>query len=156
LSIYIGIDPGKTGAIAFCVHGSYEVLDWDDGNALELLQYLGRRCEGIGIHAVVEKQQAFPQQGVSSTFKIAHNYGLWCGRLEALEIPYDIVTPLKWKKEIFDSMPKSADQKEMARDRARRLFPQLSDHLKRKKDHGRAEALLICEFCKRKYSSPKL
>jgi len=33
---------------------------------------------------------------------------------------------------------------------AKRIFPSMIDRLKRKKDHNRADALLIAEACRRK------
>ena len=43
---------------------------------------------------------------------------------------------------------KTPDTKAMSLERSRRLFPQLGAMLKRKKDNGRADALLIAEFCR--------
>lgn len=105
--IYGGIDPGKTGAIAL-VHdsGFVEVWDWDDLRYMRELQWSDRISK-----IFIEKQQAFPKQGVVSVFKLGMNYGQWLGRLEAFNIPHEIITPQKWRKQMFDSMPKSADKK---------------------------------------------
>ncbi len=144
MKIYIGIDPGVTGAIAIIyAPGDMSVYDFEDGDVLsELIQISGTPCK-----AVIEKVSSMPGQGVSSTFKFGTNFGQWIGRLEALGIPFDFVTPQKWKKAMFDSMPKS-NVKEMSRDRARRIFPQMAEFFKRKKDHNRAEALLLAAYCK--------
>ena len=40
-------------------------------------------------------------------------------------------------------------QKTRSLEMARKMFPTLHDKLKRKKDHNRAEALLIAEYCRR-------
>jgi len=103
---------------------------------------------GIQIKAILEKVSSMPGQGVSSSFKFGCNFGQWIGRLEALDIPFDFVTPQKWKKAMFDSMPKD-NPKEMARNRAIRLLPEMADRLKRKIDHGRAEALLMALYAMR-------
>lgn len=149
MRIYIGIDPGQTGAMAIIdptAGGYHRVWDFDD---LDGLSWLKTAVIGeISFKAVLEKVHSMPKQGVSSSFKFGMNFGIWRGRLEALGIPYDLVTPQKWQKEIFDSMTKT-DRKTMSLDRARRLFPEMSDMLKRKKDHNRAEALLIAEYCRR-------
>jgi crossover junction endodeoxyribonuclease RuvC len=89
-----------------------------------------------------------PKQGVSSSFKFGMSFGKALGILETLQVPYDLVTPHKWQKEVFDSASKQ-DTKAMALDRARRLFPELTGSLRRKKDHNRADALLIAEYCRR-------
>ena len=143
MKIYIGIDPGQTGAIAFIRAGAVpRVFDFDDGAGLLTLKKL---LVDDPVKAVIEKVGSMPGQGVSSTFKFGTNFGTWIGRLEALEIPFDFVTPQKWKKVMFDSMPKG-DVKEMSRSRALRLFPNMAEKLKRKKDHHRAEALLLAQY----------
>jgi len=144
--VYIGIDPGASGAIAFIYSdGSLEVFDYVDGRALGALASFTVAADS---KAVIEKVAAMPGQGVSSTFKFGMNFGVWIGRLEALKIPFDYVTPQRWKKVMFDSMPRG-NVKDMALDRARRLFPDMAGFLKRKKDHSRAEALLLAEYCRR-------
>ena len=151
ITIYIGIDPGQTGAIAILPDQesmlANKVFDFDDGNALICLKNIGREVSNgtIQAKAIIEKVGAMPKQGVSSTFKFGTNYGQWIGRLEALGIPFDFVTPQKWKKVMFDSMVKG-NVKEMSRNRAQRLLPNMADRLKRKMDHNRAEALLIALY----------
>lgn len=143
--VYIGIDPGASGAVAFIYPDqSINIRDFDDGDALMLIRSIAPTCCMV----ILEKVSAMPKQGVSSTFKFGQNFGQWIGRLEALHIPFDFVTPQKWKKVMFDSMPKG-DVKAMSLDRARRLFPHMAEQLKRKKDHSRAEALLLAEFARR-------
>lgn len=149
--IYIGIDPGQTGAIAFLSDQksnlANKVFDFEDGEALTWLKDVGEEVYRGNIQAVavLEKVSSMPGQGVSSSFKFGCNFGRWIGRLEALGIPFDFVTPQKWKKAMFDSMPKD-NVKEMARDRAIRLLPGMADRLKRKMDHNRAEALLMALY----------
>ena len=143
MKAWIGIDPGATGACAIIWEdGKVEVHDYDEG-------YCPFSWEDeVLFSAAIEKAMVMPKQGISSSGKFMTNYGRWLGRLQMAGIKVDIVTPQKWKKVMFDSAPKQ-DPKEMARLRAIRLFPGLSMLLKRKKDHGRAEALLIAEYCRR-------
>lgn len=145
MKIFIGIDPGQTGAIAIIyAPGDMAVYDFDDGDVLSELATISQSpCK-----AVLEKVSARPGEGVSSSFKFGTNFGTWIGRLEVLKIPFDFVTPQKWKKAMFDSMPKG-NVKEMSRDRAKRIFPKMTEFLKRKKDHNRAEALLLAEYARR-------
>lgn len=149
---YIGIDPGKSGAIAFIpdkknfIYDEIKVFDFSDNNGFLFLKEISL----LKRFAVLEKVNAMPGQGVSSTFKFGTNFGTWIGRLEMAEISFDYITPRKWQKEIYDSMPtKGVDKKELSLDRARRLFPEMVNQIKRKKDHGRSDALLIAEYCKR-------
>ena len=77
-----------------------------------------------------------PGQGTRSMFTVGLGYGLWLGILASLRIPYTPVRPAIWKR----SMGLSKD-KEGARLRAMQLYP--GADLRRKRDHGRAEALLL-------------
>jgi len=148
--IYIGIDPGQTGAMATITdNGGVAVYDFQDGDTIIWFQaHIFNAYERGNCVAVVEKAMVMPKQGIVSGFKFGVNFGTWVGRLETVGIPFDYVTPAKWKKAMFDSMPKG-DQKSMSLDRARRLFPNMAEYLKRKKDHNRAEALLLAEYCRR-------
>jgi crossover junction endodeoxyribonuclease RuvC len=146
---YGGIDPGLTGAIAIVGdRGLASVFDFDDFRGLQMIRTLAE-----DLRITMEKVSAMPKQGVASMFKFGTNYGTWIGRLEALAIPFDLVTPAKWQKAMFDSQAKrGVDTKAVSLDRARRLFPQALNRLTRKKDHNRAEALLLAEYCRRFYT----
>ncbi len=147
--VYIGIDPGQTGAMALIWPGdAVMIIDYDDPCGVGELRSLWDSHE-YEVVACIEKVHSMPKQGVVSSFKFGTNFGIWQGRLEILQIPYDFVTPQKWQKEMFDSMTKT-DRKTMSLDRARRLFPETAPkYLPLKKHHNRAEALLIAEYCRR-------
>lgn len=153
MRIWLGIDPGQSGAMAFISTGP-KVMDFEDGECISWLKAISDQLiSPLGkdypqAKAVLEKVHSMPKQGVASSFGFGMNFGIWRGRLEALGIPYDLVTPQKWQKVMFDSQTRG-DRKAMSLDRARRLFPEMSDMLKRKKDHSRADALLIAEYCRR-------
>jgi crossover junction endodeoxyribonuclease RuvC len=63
--------------------------------------------------------------------------------LAAGGVPYTIVTPQKWKPAV--GVLKGAD-KEASRQRALQLFPDQATNLARKKDHARADAMLLAYF----------
>ncbi|XVF04829.1 hypothetical protein REPUB_Repub05bG0119000 [Reevesia pubescens] len=71
-------------------------------------------------------------------------YGLWIGILVASGFSLVPVSSLLWKKEF--ELAGAGSTKDDSRRMASTLFPSLSDLLKRKKDHGRAEALLISAY----------
>ena len=153
MRIWCGVDPGQTGALAAIIKNGKkifaEVWDYQDiEDGLYVIEYNIK--EGANAKCLLEKQQAFPGQGVVSMFKLGENYGKWQGWLDRMAMAYEIITPVQWRKAIFDSMPKQADKKAMSLDMARRLFPKMRSELSRKKDHGRAEALLLAELCRRK------
>lgn len=93
---------------------------------------------------MIEKVGSMPKQGVSSTFKFGRSYGEIIGVVAAHKLRMDFVPPGVWKRTFGLSKDKDA-----SRLKAMELFPQLRDRLTRKKDHNRAEALLIAEYARR-------
>jgi crossover junction endodeoxyribonuclease RuvC len=145
---FLGIDPGQSGAAALIVaDGSLLVEDWpgDPVAAADLL-----RSWAIHHHirmAALERVASRPGQGVSSVFAFGTNYGIWQGLLAALSIPYTLPTPQAWQKGVI--VPSDGpDPKSRALAVARRLFP--AADLSRKKDHGRADALLLAYHARMK------
>lgn len=156
MDYYIGIDPGKNGAMA--------VLDGKNDRIIEVVdcpvigrfinssvivaffeRYLKTEDGEPKIFVGIEKAQAMPKQGVVSMFNYGVGYGLYLGILCGFRIPYVEIPPAKWKKE-FSLMLK--DKNESIRV-AKQLFPQVSKQLNRKKDHGRAEAILLAAYARR-------
>lgn len=147
--IYLGIDPGQTGAMAVIEPKANiaDVYDWpgDEVAAARLM----RQIISFGQHtwitrAVLEDVHAMPKQGVVSTFKFGTNFGIWRGILAALEIPFVLVKPQTWKKE-FGLIKKDKLESLYA---ARRRWPEVELHLK--KHHGRADALWMAEYARLK------
>ena len=149
--IKIGIDPGVTGAIAaldadnrlIALHDMPTVTDGKKRrvNAPELATIIGSICtEEWKYHAYVENVHAMPGQGVTSMFNFGRSAGIIDGVLGALHIPLTHVTPQKWKK----AAGLIGKEKDQGRTRAIELYP--SAPLSRKKDIGRADAILISRF----------
>lgn len=145
----IGIDPGNTGAIAFLDDdGLINVEDMPlmangkkkQVNAAELSKIISGMSVMEQPHAYVEKVGAMPGQGVSSMFNFGMGYGVIQGVLAALEIPYTLVTPQRWKK----AAGLIGKEKDNARTLAQQLYAEAP--LGRKKDIGRADAILIARF----------
>lgn len=93
------------------------------------------------IEAVVEKVSAFPKQGAVSSFNFGTANGIILGVLAGKKIPVIPAVPSEWKRQ----MRLNRDG-EVSRALALRLYPELSTSLARKKDHNRAEALLIAHW----------
>ena len=161
----IGIDPGKTGAMAiysrsWAVHDcptveiksgktKKEVADPTLMAALmrEVVQSFDH-LEGQGdIHVFIEKVHAMPKQGVSSSFNFGMGYGAWHGIIAAMQLPVTFVTPQAWMKVMLQGMAKG--DKQAGRLRALQLFPYLAEELKLKKHDGRGDALCIGEYGRR-------
>lgn len=149
MTIYIGIDPGKTGAVAFLSSPNVarvEDLPWI-GKDLDI-QQIKRWLEEVRSRdfcvACLEYQQAFPGQGAVSAYTLGEGVGQLKGLLLGMGIAFEEVRPAKWKTAL--SIPAKAT-KDISMMAARRLFPEAE--LGRKKDHGRSEALLIAEYRRR-------
>lgn len=143
--IYIGIDPGDSGAFAYVADGDYATYPWDSEMFINALKVF----KESGCVACVEKVHSMPKQGVSSTFKFGKNAGYIEGVLDTLRIPYQLVQPEKWKKEY--SLGNDKKNSVIA---CKRLFPDVD--LKRtekcrKDDDGMAEALLMAEYARRHF-----
>ena len=140
---YLGIDPGITGAIALIHDDGQIVEDWpgDEVGAADIVRAWSVTYK-IRL-AAIERVNAMPGQGVSSTFKFGANFGAWKGILAALQIPFRTVRPQEWQKGL---VPK-CEGKSTSIAVARRLFPNMDLH--RKADHNRADALLIADWARR-------
>ena len=166
--IYLGIDPGFNGALAAvgdvtAVHstpclvrdkGKGTKREYNVSHMRELLKDYKRtgvnlRCSLEAVHAMPAKfktKGVERRQGVTSMFNMGFGFGIWQGLLAGLEIPYELITPQRWKKAMLDGTGKD---KEASRLKALQLFPSLEKELRFKKDEGRAEALLLAEYLKR-------
>jgi len=151
-TVVLGIDPGQTGAISVLRNGvPARIFDMpimsrvrgggQEINAHELARILSEFSDSVSI-AMLESVSALPGQGVSSMFRFGESFGAVKGVLGALEIPYNLVTPQRWKKH-FGLIGK---EKDAARSIAITRYPGMADKLKRKKDIGRADAILIAAF----------
>lgn len=153
-AFFIGVDPGLTGAVVVLDGDSNILLLVDmpvmskgtskgnrrQVNPAELARLLAPYA-GNGTTAVLERQNPMPKQGVSSMFSIGDSYGVCRGILATLQIPVQVVHPSTWKA-YFKLLRAS---KEQSRTRAIELFP-TATALSRKKDHNRAEALLLARY----------
>lgn len=154
LRLTFGIDPGLTGAVAVLLDGepgpiidipTRKVGDWGEVDAQQLALFLrDQRAShpGAYVSACVEKVGARPADGGTSAFRFGETAGKIKGVLEALGIPYSRAIPAVWKR----SMGLIGTDKDAARLLAIRRFPGAAHLLQRKKDNGRADALLLALY----------
>lgn len=144
---YAGIDPGFTGAIAIIdgnqrlvevhdmpVHGIKSKPEIDCNKVIFILRVYSLS------HIAIEKAQAMPKQGCVSMFRYGKVAGLLEGIITTLNIPYTLITPQAWKKRMMQGMDKGKGASIV---RAEQLF---DFHSTRKKDHGKADAILLAEY----------
>lgn len=142
--IYIGIDPGKKGALAVIDRSQTVLFPFSEGEYVNALKTLPPQIT----KACLEHVGAMPGQGVTSMFHFGENFGYIRGLLEAFEIPYELVRPQKWKKEFSIT-----GEKNSSIEVCKRLFPGVD--LRRterccKDDDNVAEALLMAEYARRR------
>jgi hypothetical protein len=156
--IYIGVDPGQNGAIGI-LDGQYVRAVDVNGSLPDAFYWLKEyksteSSDWVRASAgCIEKVSSMPGQGVASSFKFGCTYGHLRGFLIALGVPIKAEpTPRTWKQAIFGASifgrPK-AEQKTMARDMARQLWPEYAHLFNRVKDADRAEACLLAEYLRR-------
>lgn len=151
----LGIDPGLTGAIAALgVRGeNLMVVDMPvmDGR-LDPYALTSLFVDfGPVDRVVVESQQAYPRQGVSSSFKTGMNYGVLLGVLAALERPVVHVTAAVWTRALRVGADKGSHRR-----RACETWPAHADLFKRVRDDGRADAALLAYWSLRTALGAKL
>src|SRR5271166_3411890 len=103
-------------------------------------------AERQDVIAVLENVHSLPSQGVSSSFCFGEGKGMWEGILAAFQIPMELVSPQRWKKEMMADQGKD---KSAARFKAMALFPDMPDAFKLVKHDGRAEAMLMAAYGQR-------
>jgi crossover junction endodeoxyribonuclease RuvC len=150
--IVVGIDPGLTGAIAAFDMATRSGAVWDIPTLSTTGKSRVRRVvdprevadifdaiieRDKEIEFVMESVSSMPGQGVASVFSLGDTFGSLRGVIGALGYECVCVVPQKWKHALGLTSDKD-ESLAMARD----LFPSMEDFA-RKKDHNRAEAMLI-------------
>jgi len=150
--IFCGIDPGVDGAVA--------VINTDTG--FVTVDDLPTGPHGIdpvalqdelriwGIRSVhLEDNRANGRNGSLANFSMGRSEGLIVAAVLCAGIPLWRVRPVEWQRAVGLSNVKAAERKEASRLRAREMYPEMAALLKRKKDHNRAEALLIATYARK-------
>lgn len=144
--VFIGIDPGKDGAMAIVAPAETIVVPFDRDAYVAHLA--AAKDFTRDIRCVVEHVGAMPGQGSVSMFHFGENFGWIQGVLSAMKLSYELVRPQKWKKEFSCTSDKNTSIQV-----AQRLFPcvDLRRTLRCTKPHdGICEALLMAEYARRK------
>jgi crossover junction endodeoxyribonuclease RuvC len=154
MTLFVGIDPGLSGAVSFRSDdnmsvepmptlkiskgkGAKRILDL---NALARLIDNGTK-NASRVHVFIERVASMPKQGVASMFAFGETYGAIKGIVAAHFLPMTLVTPVAWKSKL-----KVSSNKDDARYRASQLMPRHTHLWPRHKDDGLAEASLIAFY----------
>lgn len=178
-TIVIGIDPGISGACALLTEQGLQacvdipimvraqsrvrrkggemrdkVTNQVDGAGLAtLLREWTNGHDKNEVLVVIEKCQAMPgkikgsdkAQSSAGTFSLGLSAGIIEGVVAARGLPHQLVHPATWKAHF-----KLPTGKDAARSRTIRLYP--SAPISRKKDHNRAEAILLARYGQEKHA----
>lgn len=155
--IYIGIDPGLKGGIAFLIQCCSHAVTLSmpiEGKDVDIstLRAQVSAYSSEPRHVFLERAQAFPKQGVVSSFNYGRLSGMIEGCVRALGIPVTLVHPAVWHRSMLQGVPKDLPPKQRALVAAERLFPNvdLRANAKAKKPHdGLVDSLLIAEYGRR-------
>lgn len=150
----IGADPGLKGALAVVCPYENKLITLMDmplsGNkidsaslSLSIKPYLEKTAL-----VVIEDVHAMPKQGVVSMFSFGVSKGILLGILSFAQCPILLPPPSVWKMALGLSSSKDDSRKV-----ATEMFPSHSSFFERKKDDGRAEAVLLAHFGRRYYHS---
>lgn len=149
-SWYIGIDPGKSGAMAVIRRDkTTDIYDFDLDLYIEILKDIKDLDSSISIYLGVEKVHSMPNQGVSSTFTFGQRLGEIEGVLKTIGFKYELIPPQVWQKSC--GIPPKSDKKAIANIISTK-FPlaNLNGPRGGLKD-GRSDALGIAYYLKQKY-----
>lgn len=151
MSIYIGLDPGKKGAMAIMGYSNttgerymMKIIPFDPQEYIKTLKQFN------GATVCIEQVHSLPREGVKSVWSFGQTYGWLLGVLDAVGLSYQTVPPNLWKKDF--SLLRT--EKKQSIEVCKRLFP--NANLKRtercKKDCSDfAEALLLAEYARRHF-----
>jgi hypothetical protein len=143
-NLVLGVDPGQSGGLALIADGFCVVSPMPDTEAdtAELL----REYAPYIVRGYIESVHSMPKQGVASSFKFGRSYGFLRGLLVALQIPFEDVSPQRWKKALglkYSADDSKTEKKNGSKQLAQQWYPTL------KITHATSEALLIAEFGRR-------
>lgn len=162
--IFIGIDPGRKGAIGIVSNAwipSPFIFDLPYGeddlvDCLEVRDIIQRNLDiHVGVVVCIEKCQAMPGQGVVSMFSYGKNYGMLLATLRILKkenvlLTLQEVSPVTWKKSLGLTKEKGKSI-QLALDKWPQLQSDLITPRGALKD-GRAEALLLAEYARTRWA----
>lgn len=148
LGYFMGIDPGASGGIAIVSHSDGAWCWKMPPTEKDVVELVKSHAHTVG-HCLIEIANAFPKQGLSSTFKFGTNYGFLRAVLHCTKVRFEQISAPKWQR--YLSIPPRAGKtqtqhKNVLKARAQQLFPGV-----KRITLATADALLLAETCRRMY-----
>lgn len=168
---YIAIDPGSKGFITIRHdNGLFEFIPIEGCNIHNLALKFQHLYISKDVFAVMEEVHAIFGSSAKATFAFGEINGLLKGLLIATGIPYQLVQPKTWQKEIWinqdmvvehkkvvvkgvEQSRKEVNTKQTSFNAAKRLFPDIDlrkSERCRNWDDNKVDSLLLCEYARRK------
>lgn len=168
---YMGIDVGSKGFIVTQVNGVFmycSIIEHDLYELSDIMHEIREKYDNLV--CVIEDVHAIFGSSAKGTFDFGFNKGYLIGLLCANKIPYQLVQPKTWQKEMWgnsdmvitykkitikekEMMRKNVDTKQTSINCAKRLFPN-TDFRRTDKckniDDNKVDATLMCEYARRK------
>lgn len=168
---YMAIDPGSKGFIVTQCDGEFSFYSIEDNDLYQLSEIMDKiRNTYSNLVCVIEDVHSVFGSSAKSTFNFGFNKGYLIGLLAANKIPYVLVQPKTWQKEIWvnsdmvvnykkvkikdkEITKKEVDTKNTSINAAKRLFPHI-DFRKSERcknlDDNKVDATLMSEYARRK------
>lgn len=150
MTLVLGIDPGKSGALVWLDADTKRVVTYVDmpQNGIELSRSLRLApeikfavIEAVSAMTYTDEEGKKRGQGAAASFNFGFGAGMLDGALCALGIPIYYVVPGTWK-----ALYGLSSDKSKSIELAKKKFPQFAPQLTLKKHDGRAEAALLALF----------
>lgn len=167
----MAIDPGSKGFIVTQCDGEFSFYSIEDNDLYKLSEIMDKiRNTYSNLVCVIEDVHSVFGSSAKSTFNFGFNKGYLIGLLAANKIPYVLVQPKTWQKEIWvnsdmivnykkvkikdkEITKKEVDTKNTSINAAKRLFPHI-DFRKSERcknlDDNKVDATLMSEYARRK------
>lgn len=155
--IFIGIDPGKLGAIVALDETGKVLLaemcpligtEVDDAGMWQLVARVDAMDDAGQVIAGLEKGQVRPGEANRASFSFGMNIGLWRMALTGHQSGWRFINAKRWQDLTFQGETRPKDKKERKEMIARlaiRRWPELYEILKIKARQGMADAVWIAE-----------
>lgn len=162
--LYMGIDVGREGFITTQKDGVFSHYSIEDNDLYQLSEIMAEiRSNNTNIACVIEDVHAIFGSSAKSTFQFGVCKGFLLGLLAAHRIPYYLIQPKQWQKEIWENADKvtryktdggkMTDTKGTSINACKRIFPNLD--LKKTPrckniDDNKVDSILMSEYARRK------
>lgn len=169
--LYIGIDVGGKGFISTQFNGVWAHYSIEDNDLYQLSEIMrSMRLKSDNLVCVIEDVHAIFGSSAKATFAFGFNKGYLIGLLAANNIPYVLVQPKEWQREMWGNSDmvvtykevtikgkkttkKEVNTKQTSINCCKRLFPTLDlrkSERAKKIDDNKVDSILMSEYARRK------